>query len=191
MVEKPPGRHSAGNQLAFYRSAVLWFLPWFLASVVALAALWIAIDALGNEGPQTSEPPGKAAAAMEDPDPTSTPSATPETPTDTTPSPTPEDEKEEKDRELITDGITVQVLDGSSGGTAADDLVDKLEKWGFEIYVVNPYIERKKSLVLWSSEETKDAAQALADHLGWPAEPKPQDLSGEVSIHVLVGRDAL
>lgn len=199
MVEKPSGRHSAGNELAFYRSAALWFLPWFLVAVVALTAVWIAVDALGNETAGPLERSSDKAAAAGDPSPSPSPTPTPEmspTPTpETSPtpssSPSPKPAEDKGDAELITDGVTVQVLNSTSDQGAEDALVKKLEDWGFEIFAVNPYLVQEKSVVYWSSQDSKAAAEALADRLGWDAAAKPADLSSEVSVHLLVGNDAL
>ena len=189
MVEKPSGRHSAGNELAFYRSAALWFLPWFLVAVVALAAVWIAVDALGNEPDIPPKRPEKAAGAGLDPSPSPSPTITPSDTPSPSPSSKPADDR--GDSELITEGVTVQVLNSTSDQSAEDALVKKLEDWGFEVFAVNPYLLQEKSVVYWSSEEAKAAAKALADRLGWEAASKPDDLSSEVSLHLLVGSDAL
>ena len=197
MADKPVGRHSAGDQTAFYRSAALWFLPWFLVAVVALGALWIAIDAVSNfvGGEEAAPPPKKdAAVAADTPRPTESEEASPTPEPSEESSSEPADQKKKKERkkeELITEGISVQVLNGTAEDDADDRLADELAALGFEIEAVNPYLTRPDSIVFWSSEESKAAAEALADHLGWPAAPKPADLSSEVSIHVIVGADGL
>lgn len=195
MAEKSVGgRHSAGDHTAFYRSAVVWFLPWVVVGVVALGALWIALDALGNlVGNEESSPPPKEGAAVVDASSSpaeESPSPTPE-PTEDEPKDRPKKDKKEDEPDLITEGITVQVLNGTAEDEVDDRLAEQLEALGFEIAAVNPYLVRPDSIVYWSSDEYRKAAEALAEHLGWAAAPKPEDLSSEVSIHLIVGADGL
>ena len=192
MADKPVGRHSAGDQRAFYRSAVLWFLPWAVMGVVGLGALWIALDTVGNlVGNDDAPSPPRRDAAVVDSTPTpaeESPSPSPEPPEEPA---RPKKDKNEDEPELITEGISVQVLNGTAEDQADDRLAEELEGLGYEIGAVNPYLTRPDSIVFWSSEEYRAAAEALAEHLGWPATPKPKDLSSEVSIHVIVGADGL
>lgn len=191
VADKPVGRHSAGNQIAFYRSAMLWFLPWVIVAIVALAAVWIAVDALGNDVrplPPT-KPDERDAVAVDDPSPSE--SAKPEKDDDPSPSSEATKTPDEDEAKLITDGISVQVLNGTADAGADDRVADDLEALGYEIEAVNPYLARDKTVVYWSSADSKEAAQALAEHYDWSASAKPQDLSSEVSIHVLLGADAL
>ena len=197
MADKPVGRHSAGDQTAFYRSAVLWFLPWLLVAVVGLGALWIALDALGAAvGPEMPLPPPQkelAPAGNASPGPSESAEVSPSPETSEEPGEEPTKKKDGKgeEPELITEGISVQVLNGTTDDGADDRLAAELEALGYEIGAVNPYLARPDSIVYWSSEETKDAAKALAEHLGWPSAPKPEDLSPEVAIHVIVGADGV
>jgi hypothetical protein len=179
------GRHSTSDQSFFYRSAALWFLPWMLVATVAVAAVWIAIDAIGRD--VESAPPSRpnAGPAKSEPD----PSPSPQEPT---PEPT-KDEREKKKKPerpaLITKGVTVQVLNGSPVAGAEDTMAEKLAGLGYEIVAANPYLTQPESVVYWSSDEWKKAADALAQRFGWKSGPKPADLSSEVSIHVIVGAD--
>ncbi|MDQ4142385.1 MAG: LytR C-terminal domain-containing protein [Actinomycetota bacterium] len=200
MVDKPAGRHSAGDQTAFYRSAALWFLPWVVVAVVAIAAVWIAVDAIGNDvqpAPAKNQKNNGGAAADPTPDAEKEPEVE-ETETDEptpsaspSPSPSPDDEEEDDKPKLITEGISVQVLNGTSDAEADDRVAEQLESLGYEIGAVNPYLARPDTIVFFSSEESRRAAEALAEHFGWPVRPKPEDLSPEVSIHVIVGADEL
>jgi hypothetical protein len=181
------GRHSSSDQSFFYRSAALWFLPWMLVATVAVAAVWIAIDAIGRD--VESATPSRPNAGPANADAESSPSPEP------TPKPTnskPDKEKKEKKEEpkppaLITKGVTVQVLNGSAIAGAEDAMAERLAGLGYEIVAANPYLSQPESVVYWSSDEWKKAAVALAQRFGWNSGPKPADLSSEVSIHVIVG----
>ena len=198
MSESTGGRHSSQNQVAFFRSAALWFLPWTIVAVVALGAVWIAIDALGNEPqPEAASPSGDNPPAVVDATPSEDgedgeenpePSAAPEPEESETPKP----EKEKKDKsELITDGVLVQVLNGTSVETLDDRWADKLEGLGFTIEAVNPYHSVSETVVYWSTDESREAAEALANRFGWPAELKLEELSDQVSVHVYLGKDEI
>ena len=184
------GRHSTTDQTEFYRTAATWFLPWALAAVVGLGALWIAIDAIGGEAAAPPERDSEAKIVAGNPSPS--PSPTPE------PSPTPtatsEDGKSDeggksKKLKLVSDGVPVQVLNGTSVSDADDLMADKLARLGFDIIAVNPWHPSPTTVVYWSTAEGKKAADALAAKYGWHSEPQPGDLSTEVTLHVLVGAD--
>lgn len=185
------GRHSTGDQTSFYRSAAVWFVPWTVGGVVAIAALWIAVDALGNDGPPVLRSDTKkeqdkdpAPAAME-----SSPTPSP----DDSPSPSPKESRapkpDKKPAELITAGVSLQVLNGSTSDEIDDAIGDQLEVLGFDVVAVNPYHSTRTSIVYWSSPEAQEAGEALADRLGWKSAFKPPELSGEVDLHVYVGED--
>ncbi|MDQ3951403.1 MAG: LytR C-terminal domain-containing protein [Actinomycetota bacterium] len=188
----PEGRHSSPDQIHFYKSVVAWFLPWVLIAVVVGTAVWIAVEAVGGA---TEDPAPVAAATSEptkEPEPSKEP-ATPE-PEDTsspeptekaTPKPTPEPKEP-----LITEGITVQVLNATDAAEADDRMADKLSKLGYTVVAVESASSRyDATTVFWSTEEAKEAAQRLADEFGWIAEAKPENLSTTVSVHVVVGAD--
>ena len=201
MSDTAGGRHSSDDQVAFYRSAFLWFLPWLVVGVVAIGAILIAIDALGNDpAPESASNRGDGGGAAAAPAHTETsegeevdlPDPPDEEPME------PEEEKKKKknkdeseDVELITDGISVQVLNGTSEDSLDDEWADKLEGLGFEIAAVNPYVSTDKTVVYWSTTEAHDAAEALADKFEWVAEAKPEELSTEVDIHLYLGPDEL
>lgn len=193
MSESTGGRHSSENQVAFYRSAALWFLPRIVVAVVALGAVWIAVDALGNEArPEPAAPNGDNVPAAVD----ATPDEGREDPVEEIPEPeeteTPKSEKDKEDKpELVTDGILVQVLNGTEDESLDDSWADKLEGLGFEIGAVNPYHSTSETVVYWSTDEAREAAEALAERFGWPAEPKLEELSDQVSVHVYLGKDEL
>lgn len=198
MADKPVGRHSAGDQTAFYRSALLWFLPWLIVAVVAIAAVWIAVDALGSDvQPPPTTPERKAAVPAGEPSPTESETPEPEETEEASPSPEPSkspsegDGNDEDAPKLITEGVTVQVLNGTADAEADDRVAEQLEHLGYEIAAINPYLARPDTIVYFSSKESQKAAEALAAHFEWPVQPKPADLSSEVSIHIIVGADEL
>ena len=198
MADKPVGRHSAGDQTAFYRSALLWFLPWLIVAVVAIAAVWIAVDALSSDVQPVppTRPEKRAAVPADEPSPTDEASPEPEETEQPSPSPdpskTPKDDEGDDDKpKLITDGVTVQVLNGTADAEADDRVAEQLEHLGYEIEAINPYLARPDTIVFFSSKESQKAAEALAAHFDWPVQPKPEDLSAEVSIHIIVGADEL
>ena len=203
MSESAGGRHSSNNQTAFYRSAVQWFLPWIIVGVVAIGALWIAVDALGNDAAPESDASQKdnaPAAVGTSPSEEPTEEEVDSEPTETTEPDASDKDKSNKDesnkdkdddRELITDGVSVQVLNGTNDSSLDDQWADKLDGLGFEIEVVNPYLSAEKTVVYWSSSEFQEAAEALGERFDWPAEEKPSELSAEVSIHVYLGESEL
>lgn len=186
----PGGRHSSPDQIHFYKSVVAWFLPWVLIAVVVGTAVWIAVEAVSG----ATEGSSPAAAATRTPEPTAEPTPEPETPApDKTPKPSEEPTAEptpEPEEPLITEGITVQVLNATDSAEADDRMADKLSKLGFTVVAVESASSRyDATTVFWSTEEAKEAAQRLADRFGWVAEAKPENLSTTVSLHVVVGVD--
>lgn len=188
----PGGRHSSPDQLHFYKSVVAWFLPWVLIAVVVGTAVWIAVEAVSG----ATEGSAPAAASTPTAEPTEEPKPTPEPETpkpDKTPKPSEEPTPEptpEADEPLITEGITVQVLNATDSGDADDRMADKLSKLGFTVVAVESASSRyDATTVFWSTDEAKEAAQRLADRFGWIAEAKPENLSTTVSLHVVVGAD--
>ena len=186
------GRHSSQSPFAFYRSVVGWAVPWFLIAAVFATGVWFAVDALGGGG--TEEPP-RVASASGTPTPSGTKSPPPKRPS---PSPTeaagggsPFDPKPSNER-LITEGITIQILNGTSSALAGTDMSDELSRLGYDVVVVN---EASKAYALttvfWSADASRDAAEALAARFDWAAEQKPSNLTDSVSLHVVVGEDYL
>ena len=185
------GRHSSTDQGAFYRSAAIWLLPWTIVTVIALAAVWIAVDALGGDvRPASSNEPGKqpVAGASDDPSAEATDDSSEGSPS---PDPVPKKEREKGGGELIIQGVSVQVLNGTDDVDADDRLAGELESLGFEIAAVNRYVKSKKTVVYWSSGASQAAAEAIGDRFDWEVEPKPEELSSEVSVHILIGADQL
>ena len=190
------GRHSSHSQFAYYRSVVGWALPWFLIAAVFATVVWFAVDALG--GDSTEEPPKVASAAgtpspdeSEPPTPKKSPSPSPkEEPKDDDPF-EPDSEKD-PDVKLITEGITIQVLNGTASSLAGTDMSNELTDLGFQVVVVNDASKAyPATTVFWSTDAAREAAEALAERFGWVAEEKPGNLTDSVSLHVVVGEDYL
>jgi hypothetical protein len=92
---------------------------------------------------------------------------------------------------LITQGITVQVLNGTSDASADDRMANKLTKLGYQVIAISPAsVAYSHTTVYWAVADAKPAAEALAQRFGWVAAPKPGNLSSQVDIHVVVGADA-
>ncbi|MBA2366466.1 MAG: LytR C-terminal domain-containing protein [Actinobacteria bacterium] len=199
------GRHSSNEQFRYYQSVVGWFLPWALVGVVALTAVWIAIGALGRDDLDT-QAPGAAAQGPEEPgsgttatpsEPSGTPSpsqsATPEpeqTQEPVQPDEPKQDEPANKPKpELITEGVSVQVLNGTSSSAAGRAMTSRLTRLGFDVVVAFPSTPYDNTTVLWSSREAKPAAKALAARFSWRSARKPANLSPSVDLHVVVGAD--
>ncbi|MFN2588306.1 MAG: LytR C-terminal domain-containing protein [Actinomycetota bacterium] len=186
------GRHSSPEQLHFYKSVVGWFLPWVLIAVVVGTAVWIAVEAVGGATGGSSSASATATATAE---PTAEPERTAEPATpdaEVTAEPTPEATTEPREdvEPLITEGVTVQVLNATEVAEADDRMADKLSKLGFTVVAVESASSRyEATTVFWSTDASKEAAQRLADRFGWIAEAKPQNLSTTVSLHVVVGAD--
>lgn len=189
------GRHSSAGQWYFYRSVVLYFLPWALVAAITVAAVWAGVAALGQKElstrPPVDEEPSDtkkvAAAPKRSPkgEPTTSPTGQPTSSPTGTPTHSPRAKVP-----LITDDITVQVLNGTASSTADDDMATRLSGLGFDVVAVEPAsISYPETTVFWSSPDSKDAAVALAQRFGWLVEPKPENLSTSVAIHVVVGAD--
>ena len=186
------GRHSSPEQWPFYRSVVAWFLPWVLIAAVAGTAVFIAIDALGQGDLDTPSPLAQASSepttttTLPEPSPTPVEVTTP----DPSPSPSKKPEPEETKPELITQGVTAQVLNATSDAGAGATMADRLAKLGYQVVAVDTASTNyDETTVFWSTNEGRPAAEALAEKFGWASGPKPDNLSSTVTIHVVVGRD--
>jgi hypothetical protein len=187
------GRHSSVEQAPFLRSLMGWFLPWVLVAAVAIAAVVVGVSALGQDELAANAPGSGQRAAPAG----SSPSPSPSTPEPGRPSPAPTPKKapkpeptKEPRRPLITDGVSVQVLDAAEAMAATDALVERLERLGFEIAVVGSASRLyDETTVFWSSADSQEAGEALAERFGWLSEPKPGNLSSSVDLHLVVGGD--
>jgi LytR cell envelope-related transcriptional attenuator len=214
------GRHSSDRQLRFYRSVAGWFLPWALVAAVAVTAMWIAVDAIGQEDLDARPPAGAAGGDEPSPSPSPTPSHS------ARPTPSPGggggddngppggggggntgagegnggnggtggnggngEQPPDRPPPLIADGVSVQVLNGTSSATAAEAMATRLQDLGFTIEVVAGATPYDQTTVFWSSDGGAPAARRLARRFGWIAGPKPANLSADVDLHVVVGAD--
>jgi hypothetical protein len=91
---------------------------------------------------------------------------------------------------LVTEGVTVQVLNASGKRRADNRVVDDLRHLGFRIVAVNPAAKiYPKTTVFWSKPTGRGASRALASHFSWRSAPRPKNLSKSVTTHVVVGKD--
>jgi hypothetical protein len=197
------GRHSSARQWYFYRSVVLYFLPWALVAAITVTAVWAGVSALGQEELSTDSPAAdrqeprngnKAPGPDEEPDkgePTTEPTSSPTGQSSPSPTESPSPQKSPRSKTpLITEDITVQVLNGTAAATADDEVASRLSGLGFDVVAVEPAsVSYSRTTVFWSSPGSKDAAEALAQRFGWLADPKPDNLSDSVAVHVVVGAD--
>ena len=187
------GRHSSGSDLHFYRSVVAWFLPWLVIAGVIGVAIWIGVDALGGDDPTpvaavTPSEQETEAEPSETPSDEASPSPSASKSPKSSPSPTPEQSPTPVD--LITEGVSVQILNGSGTAGAENTMQTRLEGLGFEVVAVGQASKAyPETTVFWSFEESRRAARALAARFGWVAQPKPENLSATVDVHVVVGQD--
>jgi len=192
------GRHSSPDQGPFYRSFLGWVGLWLMIAAVTGIGVWSLVAAIGGPDARRSvaaeAPPKDERSRPDRPAPTVSgariATATPEiaTPEIATPSPSPP--KREKKPALVTDGVTVQVLNGTLEDAAAQALADKLGGLGYSVVAVEESSRLySETTVFWSTESSRQPAQALADRFGWIAQPKPANLSTGVSLHVVVGAD--
>jgi hypothetical protein len=183
------GRHSSPRQWRYYLSILRYVLPWILVAVVGISAVWVVVGALGDDELDPSK--GPVARKSEDSEPRTepTPKATPVEPRKT-PDDEPTKEPEEEEVPLITEGMTVQVLNGTNVSGVDQTMADRLEGLGYQVINVAPAtINYEETTVLWSYSESEEAAARLAERFGWQVKPKPDNLSTQVAIHVVVGVD--
>lgn len=186
------GKHSSPEQGPFYRSFVAWLFPWILIGVFVLAAVYVAVDVVGKDDTDItpaarSTPSGPAESSTEPAD-----EETPEPIASATPAPDetrkPKDPK--PDKPLITDDITVQVLNGTASLDADDRMADRLSSLGFEVVAVQGSSKQyPETTVFWSFPSAQEAAERLAAKFGWAAAIRPANLSATVDLHVVVGGD--
>lgn len=183
------GRHSSTEQWHFYRSVAAWVLPWALLAAVIGTAVWVAIDAVGSDDIQTPVVADATPSPMAPAEAIPTESPTPEQTKTRKPKPEPTKSPKQQKVALITEGMNVQVLNGTNVADADDRMADRLTGMGFRVDAVNPARARPLTTVFWSSPDAEEAARRLADRFGWVAEPKPANLSATVALHVVVGAD--
>ncbi len=189
------GRHSSENQWPYYRSLVAWFLPWAIMATIAIAAVWVAVDTLAKDDVPVVAVDPTPTPSEEQVTPTveATPTAEPSVEPTRTKDPEPKETKEpDEPPELITEGVTAQVLNGTNTPEADDLMADRLSKLGFEVVSIEGASRTyARTTVFWSFPSAERAAKALAERYDWLAEPKPDNLSSTVDIHVVVGQDSV
>lgn len=161
---------------------------WVVIAAITGVAVWFLVNALGGGG----VPPEAVAddRETEAPKPTEEPETEPVVATETPAPVETEPEEAPEDVKLITEGISVQVLNGTTQADAGDSMSTRLTDLGYTVVAVEESSRAyNKTTVFWSSSEAEEAARALADRFGWFAEPKPENLSPDVSLHVVVGAD--
>lgn len=91
--------------------------------------------------------------------------------------------------QLITEGVTIQILNGTRSGRAGRQMLSRLSSLGYHVIVINTTARRyRHTTVFWSSARDKRPAVALARHFSWRARRAPKNLSATVTTHVAVGR---
>lgn len=191
------GRHSSPDQGHFYRSFFGWIGLWAMIAAVTAIGVWLVVGFVG--GPVEKDPlaaetrPDRAEEPDTEPAPTVSGariSKGTKTRSRTPASGRPEPEHERKGGKLITDGMTVQVLNATADGAAAEAMGDKLSGLGYSVVAIEESSRAyDETTVFWSNEASRDAAVALAERFGWVVEPKPANLADSVSFHVVVGAD--
>lgn len=194
------GRHSSGRSGPFIRSLIGWLLPWALIATVVAVGAWIVVDYRGRDASPavatSGDTPVEQVPSEPDPEPDAEAS-----PTDPVATPTAEDEPPRAERgkdgrrrdrsvRLITEGVSVQVLNGTADEAAGEAMAERLAGLGYQVVTVEstsaPY---KETTVFWSFPDATKAAEALAARFGWLSDRKPGNLADTVSLHVVVGRD--
>jgi LytR cell envelope-related transcriptional attenuator len=186
------GRHSSGARGPYMRSVLGWAFPWILIAGVAIAAVWFIVNAVGGRqiALEDGRPSGTSSpTAGDEPTPTESP-----TPKPLAPSPSPEPTRPPKrDRDagdLITDGVTIQVVNGTGGVEgAAAAMADRLATLGYRVEAIVTGLTTDQTAVYWSTESDRQAAVALATHFGWASGPASPNLTRDVDIHVIVAPD--
>jgi hypothetical protein len=178
--------------MSFYRSVAGWFLPWALLGIVVGVVIWAGIGMLGDDDIDpvavTSDSSPSPSGSGE-PSPKVSPS--PDEVAEATEPPPSKEPKAKVKPKLITKDVTVQVLNATTNRPDGDDVMaDKLAGLGYEIVAVGDANRvYQETTVLWSFDEARPAAEALAERFGWKVDSKPPNLSASVDIHVVVGDD--
>lgn len=185
------GKHSSPEQGPFYRSVVAWLFPWVLIGIFVLAAVYVAVDVVGKDDTKIIPVAGSSSDSSPEETPEPVESETPEPVASMTPEP--KDTKKPKpdiEKPLITEDITVQVLNGTASTEADDAMADRLSSAGFDVVAVQGSSkEYTQTTVYWSFPEAQEAAERLAEKFGWLVDIRPSNLSSTVDIHVVVGSD--
>lgn len=197
------GKHSSGAQWPFYRSIIAWVLPWVILATVIVGASWATVRAIGGDElaaptPGRGSRPSVAASPSADPSPSEEAEETEEDADRPKKDPMRSKKQAEKKDDkktgstLITKGISVQVLNGTSASSADDRMGDRLARLGFRVVALGrASVGYDETTVFWSYPEAKPAARALAKRFDWASGRKPGNLSTTVDLHVIVGKDGV
>jgi hypothetical protein len=191
------GRHSSTNRWPYLRSVTAYALPWVVIAAIVGIAVWIAVGAVGGDPVSVGDTSSETSPSAE-PSPSQSPTPAPAgTPADEVARKDDEDEKGSGDGriatpedDLVTEGIIVQVLNGTGGiEGAAEMMANRLARLGYEIYAINTGLTIDRTTVYWSTDPGREAAISLAAHFGWDVGAAPPSLSDQVDIAVVVGTD--
>lgn len=172
--------------------------PWVVRlvglAVVMAVAFWVVGEMRGDgdEAPTAAAPTPTATATAGGPDGPTTPPAT-ATPTPDqgatgSPSPT-----APGDASIAPGEVSVQVLDAAGDdGSAAADVAVRLREAGYSVVAENQAIRNYEQTTVFYTEGSQSKARQVADQFGYPVvEPKLDNLSDTVDLHVVVGADQI
>jgi hypothetical protein len=186
------GRHSSKASGPYLRSVLGWAFPWILIAAVVIAAVWFAVTTIGGRDLVDQRPSGNASSPRDaSPSPRERESPTPR-PTRNRRTPSPSETPKGDPDGLITQGITVQVVNATGGVEgAAAEMANQLASLGYRVEAIVTGLTTEQTTVYWSTDSSRAAAEALAEHFGWGSGPAPASLTPEVDVHVVVAPDAL
>lgn len=188
------GRHSSGARGPYMRSVLGWAFPWILIAGVVIAAVWFTVNAVGGRqiALENGNPSGTSSPNSE-PEPTTTETPGPKrSRSNSSPSPTPTPRRTPKGDpdDLITEGVSVQVVNGTGGiEGAAAAMADRLASLGYRVEAMVTGLTVDQTAVYWSTDTDREAAVALANRFGWASGPASPNLTRTVDIHVIVAAD--
>ena len=188
------GRHSSPEQGHFYRSIIAWALPWLMIAAAVIVAVYIAVDAVGKDDenlvPVARSTPSEPEVVAQETETPAEETPEPEETKDQDPRPKKTVEPKKESTELITAGITVQVLNATRASDADDRMANRLTALGYEVVSIDgSSAEYPQTTVFWSFPSAREAAERLADRFDWIAKEKPSNLSSTVDLHIVVGSD--
>lgn len=214
------GRHVPPGDRSFALSIGRHVGSAVLLVVVVAAAFWGIGQLRGDtpdpviSAPPTQPAPTATAPATDDPaaaptddptdgatEPADTPTVEPtaEPTTALTSEPTPEPTPEASPSAAAPSGdvdpasISIQILDAvlDDGGEAVERVEGELEAAGYRVVATNKAVRKYTQTTVFYTEGNEDAARQIAAEFGYDAvEPKPDNLSSSVEIHLVVGADA-
>lgn len=103
-----------------------------------------------------------------------------------------DEEPADEDRAVEPSSVSIQVLDAAGdGGGRASFAATRLQSDGYRVVAENQAFRTyERTTVFYSSDGDRIAAQQVADEYGYAVvEPKPDNLSASVNLHVVIGQD--